>query len=128
MIIPVAYLYLKFSATRVPAFVFYIQLFFEFIVYISNLIYIFPIIKLNLKQYIRQIWIPLFLYSVCVVPIPLIIAYQIGSFNFLDVYFIVFISLFVNALCAYFIAFTYQEKNMIKNKVLNKIKLHCNGA
>ena len=128
MIIPVAYLYLKFSATRVPAFVFYIQLFFEFIVYISNLIYIFPIIKLNLKQYIRQIWIPLFLYSVCVVPIPLIIAYQIGSFNFLDVSFIVFISLFVNALCAYFIAFTYQEKNMIKNKVLNKIKLHCNGA
>ena len=128
MIVPVAYLYLKFSVTRVPAFVFYIQLFFEFIVYISNLIYIFPIIKLNLKQYIRQIWIPLFLYSICVVPIPLIIAYRIGSFNFLDVSIIVSISLFVNALCAYFIAFTYQERNMIKNKVLNKIKSRRNGA
>lgn len=128
MIIPVAYLYLKFSATRTPAFVFYIQLFFEFVAYISNLIYIFPIIKLNLRQYTKQILIPLFLYSICVVPIPLIVVCRIGTLEFLHVFIIVLISMFINAFCAYFIVFTYQERNMINNKILNKIKNHHNGA
>lgn len=124
-IVPTAYLYLSIFGTRVAVTVFYIQLLYEFVAYLSNIFYIFPIIGIKKKKYIKEMIVPLFLYWSLTIVCVYIIKSNILICDFFNMLIIVTLSIIISLVIAWQFALNRNEKQKIIQIVALKLKYTC---
>ena len=116
--LPLAYIFLKLGFY--PEIVLFIRVVINLISYITRIVYLKPKIELPVKQYLRDVILPVAMVTLIALPLPMAVNHYFS--DWIGFVLTTLTTLLSTVSCVYFIGLSKGERDFVNHLILNKIR------